>query len=147
MMLHIENIKLDYDTKNFNDIFSNNFKNKAIYIINTFKLKVYDLKVYETKQGHHIYIDVCNKLSNEDLVFFQLLLGSDYVRECWYWKQIKYTSLKHREWNVLFSKKEYSLKSQRRGKKPSIEKFSNPKTARLLNYISKIYETDKWRKK
>lgn len=141
----IETLKLDYDIKNFSKIFSDNFKDKSIYIVNTFKLKIYNVAVYETKQGHHIYIEVQNKLTNEDIVFLQLLFGSDYVRECWYWKQIKYTSLKNKIWNVLFTEKEYDKRSKRHNKKNSVEIFNERKTDRLYNYFSKIYKTDKWR--
>lgn len=144
-MITKEVLKLDYDITNFNLIFNNYFLNRSIFIFNTFKLKFCYVNVFRTKQGHHIYIGIANKLSNRDIIFLQLLLGSDFRRECWYWKQIKYTKLKNKIWNVLFSFKEYDRKSQRKGKKPSQEIYSLTKSKKLANYLIKIYDNPKWR--
>lgn len=127
--MKIETLKLDYDNISFRDIY-NIFINKNKWIIRYFKLKVLTIEAYTTKRGYHIYIKVNNRLSNQDLVFLQLAFSSDFMRECYYWKRIKYPILPRREWNILFFRKSYGRKSR---KKPSKEVYDLKKSSKLMN--------------
>lgn len=67
-----------------------------------FNLKKIDEK--KTKHGRHFRIVFSCKqdLTDVDLVFLQLALGSDYHREIFNWCRIK---AGFKRWNVLFNKK------------------------------------------
>lgn len=127
--MKIETLKLDYDKISFREIYKK-FKKDYIWIIRFFKLKILEVRVFKTKNGYHIYIEINNKLSNQDIVFLQLAFGSDFMRECYYWKRIKYPKLPKREWNILFFEKKYSKTSRKR--KLSKEIFDNKKSNMLL---------------
>jgi hypothetical protein len=66
------------------------------------KLQLTDLEVTRTKHGWHLYLEVRNKMCDLDVVFVQLLLGSDFRRECFNYRRVQ---LGLRDWNFLFSEK------------------------------------------
>ena len=137
--MKIETLKLDYDNISFRNI-RNIYKKNNKWIIYFFKLKVLSIKVFTTKRGYHIYIDVNNRLNNQDIVFLQLALSSDFMRECYYWKRIKYPVLPRRQWNILFFRKKYERISR---KKISVEQFNLKKTNQLIKIIGLYNEQSK----
>jgi hypothetical protein len=131
--MKIETLKLDYDNITFKEIYKI-LQFRGIWVIRFFKLKVKNVDVFKTKKGYHIYIDVNNRLNNQDIVFLQLALCSDFMRECYYWKRIKYPKLPNRNWNILFFKKHYGKNTK---KKPSIETYSEYNSKRLAKILIK----------
>jgi len=131
-MMKIEILKLDFDDYSFRKI-KKEFTRKNLWIIRFFKLKIKKIQVFKTRKGYHIYLYINNRLSNKDIVFLQLALGSDFMRECYYWRRIKYPKLPKREWNILFYEKEYSKKSKKR--KSSIEIFEENKSKELAKAL------------
>jgi hypothetical protein len=65
-------------------------------------IKYKSIIVYDTMKGHHIYITVENDLSDLDIVFLQLYLGSDKKRELLNYRRVKNDD---KNFNVLFEKK------------------------------------------
>lgn len=67
---------------------------------------LYDIRseTKDTNKGRHIRIwfKTKNKIDDRDLVFFQLVLGSDPMREIFNWIRVR-QGWKH--WNALFEKK------------------------------------------
>ena len=129
--MKLEVLKLDFDGYSFREI-KKLFEKRGLWLKRFFKLHIQKINVYKTKKGYHIYIWVNNRLSNQDIVFLQLAFGSDYMRECYYWKRIKYPILPKRGWNILFYKKNYCRKSR---KKPSFEEFDDKKSFELLKVL------------
>jgi len=65
-------------------------------------------KVAKTRKGWHIYLDVMQpeELSDEDICFLQCAMGSDYKREMFNWKRIRFGTMWQKQtWNVLFAQK------------------------------------------
>jgi hypothetical protein len=68
------------------------------------KLRVQRIDVRRTRHGYHVRIGVKNIIPKRELNFLQLVLGSDYRRECMNLRRI--TSCKQmRPWNVLYDRK------------------------------------------
>lgn len=143
-----DTIKLDFDVKDKKALLSN-FKER-VKVLWFFKIKILNVQVFSTNHGFHVYLISNKHLNNADLVFLQLALGSDFMREIFYWKRIKYPVLKNKGWNILFSKKYYGLNSKE-GKKGivseekldkslsnSIFKILNPSLALSLRLNSKL---------
>ena len=79
-------------------------------VVQIFKLEVNfsKSKIFRTKKGHHIYLEVTNDLNDEFICFLQCAMGSDYRRECLNWRRIKFGEQWQKDtWNVLFAKKYY----------------------------------------
>ena len=72
-----------------------------------FKLTVLDTKVFKTKRGIHVYINVAQKLSDEDVNRLQFICGDDPVR-------VKINQMRIergiKRWNKLFCKTYYRRK-------------------------------------
>lgn len=99
-------IKLDYDNiteRQLKRLLST--RKKVLWF---FKLAPLSLNCFKTNHGYHVYITTNKHIQNKDLVFIQLALGSDFYRECFYWKRVKYPILPHKRWNILFQKKYYN---------------------------------------
>ncbi len=105
-----DTIKLDFDIKDKTSLI-NNFRER-VKVLWFFKIKILNVEAYSTNHGFHIYLLSNKRFSNADLVFLQLSLGSDFMREIFYWKRIKHPVLKNKGWNILFKKKYYGLKSK-----------------------------------
>ena len=134
-----ENLKFDFDFLNQSQIY-NLFKDRAIWVFNFFKIKAIEIYAYKTNHGYHVYVHCDLKNTTDaDIVFLQAVIGSDFMRECYYWKRIKYPKLPNRKWNILFYKKYYHQKSK---KELSKEEFSENFTERLRRlFASKgLYE-------
>lgn len=91
-------LKLDFDKK-----FDRRGFFKRLHVLMklfNFKIKINEEK--KTRHGCHIRLWMSKKFENKDIVFFQLLLGSDWRREMFnYYRVLK--NVKH--WNVLFKRK------------------------------------------
>ena len=96
-------IKLDYDGFKEEDFLYKILQGKR-FVLKHFSIRVLDLRVFSTVKGFHVYIDIAEPLSGEELVFVQLALGSDFARECFNWDRVK-KGYMGAEWNVLFKKK------------------------------------------
>ncbi len=94
-------IKLDIDEKIDLVEF---FKQKKL-IISTLECKVKCIFVAETVKGYHVILDVQSPYlkTEEDRIFFQLLFGSDPVREALNWRRLRVLNTPI---NVLFNRKE-----------------------------------------
>lgn len=96
-------IKLDYDFKGKKQLKQVFIDNQ--YIFYKLKLKLIDLKLYETKKGYHIYITIKNNIPDLDIIILQLLMQSDFQRELFNYQRVK-SGLFKKKWNVLFSEKQ-----------------------------------------
>lgn len=128
-----DTIKLDFDNSDKKLLIAN-FKER-VKVLWFFKIKILNVSIYQTNHGYHAYLISNKRFTNADLVFIQLALGSDFMREIFYYKRVKYPVLKNKGWNILFSKKYYSLASKE-GKNGIVseEKLDKP----LSNKIFKI---------
>jgi len=94
-------IKLDIDEKV--DLIK--FFREKETVIKTLEAKIKCLYVAETNKGYHVILEVKSPyLKNDrDQIFFQLILGSDPVREALNWRRLY---IINNSINVLFNKKE-----------------------------------------
>ena len=100
-----EVLKLDLDIKNF-DIVQKIVVNRCgVFNFALKGIRPVGLKVASTQHGYHIYMTVeCEReLSNFDVCFLQMTLGSDYKRECYNYS--RFIDRLDKKWNVLFSVK------------------------------------------
>jgi len=69
----------------------------------------FKIKEEKSKHGYHVYIEFDPKIEvdDKDVVFFQLLLLSDWKREFFNWVRVKH-KLPH--WNILFKRKVREVK-------------------------------------
>ena len=90
-------LKLDLDGKNgLNTLIS------RIWILKYLGLSLKDIKVYDTVNGYHVVISCANRLSDMEIILFQLLLGEDYRRGLYNYLKVKKGVL---DWNILFKEK------------------------------------------
>ena len=66
------------------------------------RLELKDLRVMRTSNGWHVYLTVANRMTQDDIVFLQLMLGSDYRREAYSYLRL-HSGV--RDWNFLFQRK------------------------------------------
>jgi len=99
-------IKLDFDGITLTQ-FLKNFKQRR-GVLWFYKIQILKVKVCSSNHGYHVYITTNRRIPNKDLVFYQVALGSDIYRECFYWKRVKYPVLPNKQWNILFHKKFYN---------------------------------------
>ena len=66
------------------------------------RLKLKGLRVMRTSNGWHLYLTVANRMTQDDIVFLQLMLGSDYRREAYSYLRL-HSGV--RDWNFLFPQK------------------------------------------
>jgi len=94
-------VKLDIDEK----VDLVKFFSEKETVIKTLEAKIRCLYVAETKKGYHVILEVKSPyLKNDrDQIFFQLILGSDPVREALNWRRLY---IMDNSINVLFNKKE-----------------------------------------
>jgi len=92
-------LKIDIDKKDKRE-----FMERFTAFYRYFKPKVISYDIKETKKGYHVRlsIDFPFDYRDEDIVFIQLLLGSDWKRELLNYFRVKNGISK---WNVLFNKK------------------------------------------
>jgi hypothetical protein len=96
----IYELKIDIDGK-----FNKREFNKRLDVIRRFlKFQRYDIDKSKTRHGYHIMLTFgCErKLEDKDIVFFQLMLGSDPNREMFNWLRVVSGC---KRWNVLFKEK------------------------------------------
>lgn len=94
-------LKLDWDRKIVN-VFK--YFDRLWFVSRKLDLKIKEFRVFETRKGMHIYIDVRNRLSDPEIVFIQLLAGSDWKREVINLKRIR-NGVPMSEGNKLFKAK------------------------------------------
>lgn len=94
-------VKLDIDEK----VDLVKFFSEKETVIKTLEAKIRCLYVAETKKGYHVILEVKSPYLNNDRdqIFFQLILGSDPVREALNWRRLY---IMDNSINVLFNKKE-----------------------------------------
>ena len=81
---------------------------RAVKEIFQLKIDFDKSKISRTKKGHHIKLEVDNKMDDEFMCFLQEAMGSDFSRECLNMRRIKFGEQWQKDtWNVLFSKKFY----------------------------------------
>lgn len=67
-------------------------------------ISLYLDSVTETAHGYHVRLHTAATLEDFEIILIQLMLGSDWARECWnYGRVLNGESMA--EWNVLFQKK------------------------------------------
>ena len=91
-------IKLDYDK--YIPINKFLFRYKRLYYLLPFHIN--NLAIYKTKRGYHLELYIDKSLADFEIVFFQLLFLSDYIRETINLHRVK---CKEKGWNVLFDEK------------------------------------------
>jgi hypothetical protein len=120
-------IKLDYDRKTI-PVY------KIDWITRFFKLIVKDVKVWKTRKGTHIKIEVEQKIHPITITLIQSLMASDYRREAYnalraYQLDEKKGSAIKQNWNVLYYKKKIA------GEVVSEEKFDEERSKRLKEIL------------
>lgn len=92
-------LKIDIDKKDKRE-----FMERFTAFYRYFKPKVVSYDIRETRKGYHVrlIVDFPFRYSDVDIVFLQLLLGSDWKRELLNYFRVKNGIPK---WNVLFNKK------------------------------------------
>ena len=106
-------LKIDYDTHRHNPIQRFNFRAK--YLMQYFpQVSPMKVMVYRTKKGFHFYVYIKNRkvVQNSpitEIVFVQLVLGSDWLREL---RNMYRISKGDADWNILFSDKDKNGKVQ-----------------------------------
>lgn len=93
-----DELMLDFD-KSLNKI---EFYQRLQMLSRIFNFNVVNFNERKTRHGHHMVLTLDKKFYDEDIVFFQLFLGSDYRREAFNWLRVR---SKVKQWNVLFKKK------------------------------------------
>jgi len=92
-------LKIDIDKKDKRDFMR---RYQALY--RYFRFNLVDYEIAETRKGYHIrlIIDFPFKVTSEEIVLLQLLLGSDWKRE-----MLNYLRVKNgiEDWNKLFNVK------------------------------------------
>jgi hypothetical protein len=92
-------LKIDIDKKDKRDFMR---RYQALY--RYFRFKLVDYEITETRKGYHVrlIIDFPFKVTSEEIVLLQLLLGSDWKRE-----MLNYLRVKNgiEDWNKLFNVK------------------------------------------
>ena len=116
---------LDLDGKDSIDTFL-----ERGWILKGFGIRVMQVLCYDTTNGYHLFLNCDNELTDYEIVFIQLLLGSDWRKEAFSLLRIKQGC---KDWNVLFTKKIQINKLQQETIK-SQEKY-NPKLSKTLMRI------------
>jgi len=92
-------LKIDIDKKDKRD-----FMRRFTAFYRYFKPKIISYDIKETRKGYHVRLelDFSFDFNDVDIVFLQLLMGSDWKREL-----LNYFRIKNKisSWNVLFNKK------------------------------------------
>ena len=106
-------LKVDCDTHRHNPIQRFNFRAKYLmqYYSDLSSMKV---MVYRTKKGFHFYVyikdkDITRISEPFPIIFFQLILGSDWLREL---RNLDRLAKGDENWNILFSEKDKNGKMQ-----------------------------------
>jgi hypothetical protein len=138
---------LDIDKK-FNDESLKEFIRRLKALMHISGITYKNIEVLDTLRGHHIYIYVDNLLSDYEICFYQLFLGSDFKRELYNFRRIQNGD---KEFNILFSEKyalengqiilkSYEIENQKLTKliNNEIKKEAEKKTQEALNRIKDI---------
>jgi hypothetical protein len=94
-------LKIDIDSKTI----SQRQVNRMDWIIAFFRLDILDIKLTESRKGWHIEFIIQNPINDYEIVLLQLLLGSDWKRECFNLLRVHSGKFKNQSWNILFKKK------------------------------------------
>lgn len=89
-------IKLDMDEKN------KSFFEDLALLSRFFNFRIKGIKAVKTRHGKHVRIWIDRVFEPEDIVFFQIFLGSDKKRELFNWLRVRSGC---ERWNVLFKEK------------------------------------------
>lgn len=105
-------IKIDYDEKISNvENFVTEFEKRFRFLDLLFRepLEVMRVRVQETRKGFHFYVrvDFHRRISDLELVVFQLVLLSDYKREGFNLVRIVEGNTLADRWNILFVDNEF----------------------------------------
>ena len=108
-------LKLDFDGMSLLEVMKSFQRDRRLLrMMRTHKISKCEIKLYKTRRGFHVYVNVFKKMSDHSVVFWQVVLGSDVEREIFNLQRI----LKRiPNWNVLFNTKWVN------GKKVSEEKY------------------------
>ena len=111
-------LKIDIDKKDKRE-----FMERFTAFYRYFKPRVVSYDIRETRKGYHVRltVDFPFDFNDVDIVFLQLLLGSDWKREL-----LNYFRIKNKisSWNVLFNKK---FRIRINGKSIKIRRVSSEK--------------------
>lgn len=133
---HIYQLLLDFDDKNFKKI-TKTILNRYASLFNIIDLRFLGCKVFETKHGFHVCLDVkteqLNGNKHYNTAFLQLLLCSDYKREAFNLRRVSNGATEN--WNVLFQAKFQN------GECVGKETFSQTKTNKLKTILLSIINT------
>lgn len=127
-------LKIDIDRKRKVDKLARNIVSRIKPILRYASISIADIRVYETRRGYHIELDIdAPLLDNKDIVFLQLLLLSDWKREIFNWLRAR-SSEQLTSWNILFDAKLGNDSIYFRGK--------TDLALKLENAIKKLLESD-----
>ena len=98
-------IKLDIDEKDIKNISSatQELKKNISFLKEIFGIEFYKSEICKTQHGWHLYLFTDADLSDRDICFFQMFLGSDKRREAFNWKRLNDNATE--DWNILFIEK------------------------------------------
>src|SRR3989304_4479786 len=113
-------IKIDIDIPDFGKV--SDIIAKRSFVFKKFGIIIKRILVFKTFKGWHIYFEIMDdeewkKMTKQDIIFLQAIIGSDFKREVFNWMRAK--SGMGKEWNLLFIRK-YNAK----GELISEEKFA-----------------------
>jgi len=94
--------------------------------------------VFRTANGFHVYIHIKGSLTDMETVALQVILGSDYRRECFNLMRVRSNNFKDGSWNILFSRKKYAIKKKKLIK-ISAERYDERLSKALLKVI-RLYD-------
>lgn len=98
-------LKIDIDRKRKINKLARNIVGRLKVLKETATISVADVRVFETRRGYHIELEIdAPVLDNKDIVFMQLLLNSDWRREVFNWLRSRASDTLP-NWNILFDAK------------------------------------------
>ena len=97
-------IKIDVDDKNIAEVIER-IKTVKEILEKDANIKIKDFEVYETKNGFHIKCKAENITHPLEIIILQLLLGSDWKRECLNYVRYKKIGERFEKMNYLFGAK------------------------------------------
>jgi len=97
-------LKIDLDSKSINTFivkFLTRYRKGKF----TFNFKIENIKIFETKKGYHIELYLNKRILSYEVIFFQLFFLSDYMRELFNARRLRFRRTSIDKWNILHEAK------------------------------------------